>query len=79
VVLTTPQLKKNNFVAKYYKGLLTWTDSFDKRPTLRKMDTRSGTWNVRWGRMDWIDLAHDRDQWRGLENLQIPQNVSSCS
>jgi hypothetical protein len=30
----------------------------------------------RWGDMDWIDLAQDRDQWRALvntvTNLQIP-------
>jgi hypothetical protein len=23
---------------------------------------------IGWGAMDWIDLAHDRDQWRALEN-----------
>jgi hypothetical protein len=25
----------------------TWTDSLDKRPKLRNMDMRFGTWNVR--------------------------------
>jgi hypothetical protein len=37
--------------------------------------------------MNWIDLAQDRDQWRGLVNtvmkLQVPQNagkfLSSCT
>jgi hypothetical protein len=24
-----------------------------------------------WGGMDWIDLAQDRDQWRGLWNTVI--------
>jgi hypothetical protein len=55
------------------------------RPTCRwdddiKMD-------LRWGGMDWIDLAKDRDKWRALVNmvinLQVPYNVrmflSSCT
>jgi hypothetical protein len=29
-----------------------------------KMDLRE----IGWGRMDWIDLAQDRDQWRVLVN-----------
>jgi hypothetical protein len=45
----------------------------EKRPLQRprrrwvdniKMDLRE----TGWGGMDWIDLAHDRDQWRALEN-----------
>jgi hypothetical protein len=32
-----------------------------------------------WGGMDWIDLAHDRDQWRVLVNtvmnLRVPYNI----
>jgi hypothetical protein len=47
------------------------------RPRLRwvdniKMDLRA----IRWGGMDWIELAQDRDQWRALVNtvmnLRIP-------
>jgi hypothetical protein len=47
------------------------------RPRLRwrdniKMDLRK----MRWGGMDWISLAEDRDQWRApvntLMNLQVP-------
>jgi hypothetical protein len=30
-----------------------------------KMDLRK----IRWGGMDWIDLAQDRDQWRTLVNM----------
>jgi hypothetical protein len=37
-----------------------------------KMDVRE----IRWVGMDWIDLAHDRDQWRALVNtvmnLRVP-------
>jgi hypothetical protein len=37
-----------------------------------KMDLR----DVGWSGMDWIDLAHDRNQWRALVNmvmnLQVP-------
>jgi hypothetical protein len=32
---------------KCRKGPWTWTDSFDKRPKLMKMDMRFGMWNVR--------------------------------
>jgi hypothetical protein len=42
---------------------------------------------MRWGDMDWNDLAEDRDQWRALVNtvmnLPVQQNVgkslSSCT
>jgi hypothetical protein len=30
-----------------------------------KMDLRE----IGWDGMDWIDLAHDRDQWRALVNM----------
>jgi hypothetical protein len=37
-----------------------------------KMDLR----DIKWDGMDWIDLAHDRDQWRALVNtlmnLRVP-------
>jgi hypothetical protein len=32
-----------------------------------KMDLRK----IRWGSMDWIDLAQDRDQWRTLVNTAM--------
>jgi hypothetical protein len=31
---------------------------------------------IGWGRMDWIDLAEDRDQWRALVNTVINLRVS---
>jgi hypothetical protein len=38
---------------------------------------------IGWDGMDWIDLAQDRDQWRALVNLRVPQNagkfLSSCT
>jgi hypothetical protein len=43
----------------------TWEDN-------TRMDLRE----IRWGDMDWIDLAQDRDQWRALVhpvmNLRVP-------
>jgi hypothetical protein len=32
---------------KCHKGLQNWTDSLAKQPKLKKMDMRSGTWNVK--------------------------------
>jgi hypothetical protein len=36
-----------------------------------KMDTRE----IGWDRMDWIDLAQGRDQWRALMNTVINLRV----
>jgi hypothetical protein len=58
-----------------------WDKSEGKRPLGRprrrwvdkiKMDLRE----IGWYGMDWIDLVHDRDQWRALVNtvmnLRVP-------
>jgi hypothetical protein len=46
-ILTTPhRIKKVKFVAKCYKRLRTWTDSFYKRHKLRKLDIRFSIWNA---------------------------------
>jgi hypothetical protein len=37
-----------------------------------KMDLRE----IKWGGMDWIDLAQDRDQWRALVNAVMTLRVS---
>jgi hypothetical protein len=65
-------------------------DSLDKRPKLRKMDVRFGTWNVRslhragspitvrkigWGGMGWIDPAQDKMQHRALVNTVMNSRV----
>ena len=67
-------------------GLIIWYDlstAEGKRP----LGTPRPTWedikmdlqDVRWGGMDWIDLAQDRDRWRALVdaimNLRVPQNA----
>jgi hypothetical protein len=36
-----------------------------------KMDLRE----IGWGGVDWIDLAHDRDQWRALVNTAMNPRV----
>jgi hypothetical protein len=39
------------------------------RPRRRWEDNiRMDVGEIRWGGMDWIDLAQDRDQWRALVN-----------
>jgi len=30
-----------------------------------------------WERMDWINLAQDKDKWQELVNLQVPQNLGN--
>jgi hypothetical protein len=42
-----------------------WMDSI-------KMDLRE----IEWGRLDWIDLAQDRDQWRVFVNTVMNVAVS---
>jgi hypothetical protein len=51
-----------------------WESQTEKRPLGRprhrwvdniKMDLRQ----IGWDGMDWIDLAHNRDQWRALVNM----------
>jgi hypothetical protein len=57
-------------------------DSLDKRPKLKKTHMRFGTWNVKdvreigWSGMDWIDLAHDREQRRDLVNTVMNLRVA---
>jgi hypothetical protein len=54
---------------------------------IRNEDPQIYLRDILWGRMDWIHLAQDRDQWRALVktvmNLRVPQNVkkllSSCA
>jgi hypothetical protein len=38
------------------------------RPRHRWMDNKMDLREIEWGRMDWIDLAQDRGQWRALVN-----------
>jgi hypothetical protein len=48
-----------------------------RRPRCKWKDNiRIDLREIGWGGMDWIDLAHDRDQWRALVNtvmnLRVP-------
>jgi hypothetical protein len=48
-----------------------------RRPRRRWVDNNNMELReIGWGRMDWIDLAQNRDQWRALVNtvmnLRIP-------
>jgi hypothetical protein len=50
------------------------------RPRRRWVDNiKTDLREIRWGSMDWIDLAQNRDKWRALVNtainLRVPQNV----
>jgi hypothetical protein len=58
------------------------------RPTRRWVDNiKIYLTEIGWDGMDWIDLAHDRHQWRTfvnmVMNLQVPENpghfLSSCT
>jgi hypothetical protein len=50
------------------------------RPRHRWMDSiKMNMREIRWGGVDWIDLAEDRDQWMASENtvmnLLVPHSV----
>ena len=47
------------------RQILRWEDTF-------KMDLKE----VGWGRMDWIDVAQDRERWRTLVNVVMNLWVS---
>jgi hypothetical protein len=43
-----------------------------RRPRLRWEDNiRMDLWEMECGRVDWIDVAQDRDRWRALVNAVI--------
>jgi hypothetical protein len=54
------------------------------RPRRRWADNiRMDLVEVRWGGVDWIGLAHDRDRWKALVNsvlnFRVPQNAGNIS
>jgi hypothetical protein len=48
-------------------------------PRYRWLDNSKMDLEIGWGGTNWIDLAHDRDQWRTLMNkiisLRLPKNL----
>jgi hypothetical protein len=60
VVVGTPKRKRPQGILRHR-----WEDNI-------RLDLKE----IIWGGMDWIDLAHDRDQWRALVitvmNLRVP-------
>jgi hypothetical protein len=56
--------------------LFYFVDFFGKRPLGRPRrrwvnNIKMALREIRWDGMDWIDLAHDRDQWRALVNVEM--------
>jgi hypothetical protein len=45
----------------YYAGPRTWAGSLEQNKK-RKIDMRFDLTETGWGRMEWIDLAQDRNQ-----------------
>jgi hypothetical protein len=59
-----------------YRILVGKPEEMTRRPSCRwvdniKMDLRE----IKWGGIDWIDLAQDRDQWGALVNMVINLRV----
>jgi hypothetical protein len=50
------------------------------RPRRRWVDNiKMDLGEVGWGGVDWIGLAQDRDRWREVMNLGVPQNAEKLS
>jgi hypothetical protein len=45
------------------------------RPKSRQDNIKMDLREIRWGGMDWIDLAQDRGQWRALVNTVMDFRV----
>jgi hypothetical protein len=73
----TPQYKQNKYKLRIYsdrylKMGFTWTGSEDFQiPLVMKMDLRE----IRFGDVDWIHWAQDRDRWRTLVNTVMNLRV----
>jgi hypothetical protein len=49
------------------------------RPRRRWVDNiKIDLGEIAWDGVDWIDLAQDRDQWRGLVNTDEPSGSTKC-
>jgi hypothetical protein len=49
------------------------------RPRCRRVDNVMDLRKIRWDDTDWIHLAHNRDQWRGLVKMVMNLQVSRRS
>jgi hypothetical protein len=63
---------------KYHKEIRTWTNFSDKRPKLKKMDVKFGTWNIRnlylAGSLMAVEVDFREIGWGGMDWIDLTQD-----